>query len=263
MRCNLIVLFIIVAICVVINCDDALAFGMISNWSFEEGSGTIAHDSVGPNNGTIYGATWTTGIVGGALSFDGVNDYIYVGDVPSLDISSALTLEAWVKTDKITNDTVISKDDDAGNREYYFGVSYDGNNPGRVRWTLKTNSFQFRDSLVVVNDSQWHHIVGTYDGSYLCTYIDGVEDSRSPVAQTGGIPNTSAPFWIGAKPNIGYEQYFRGVIDEVAVYDRALTSDEIRNRFASPSPVPEPSSMLLFGLGSLVLAAFKKKKKLL
>lgn len=261
MRNKLILLFFITAICVVTSCGKVFAAGLVSYWNFDEGVGMIAHDSVGSNNGTIYGATWTTGIVGGALSFDGVNDYIYVGDVPSLDISSALTLGAWIKTDKVTNDTIISKDDDAGNREYYFGVSYDGNNPGRVRWTLKTNSFQFRDSSVVVNDSQWHYIVGTYDGSYLRTYIDGVEDITSPVAQTGFIPNTSAPFLIGAKYSPG--QYFRGVIDEVAVYDRALTSDEIRNRFAPPSPVPEPSSMFLFGLGSLVLAAFKKKKKLL
>ncbi|MFC1632301.1 LamG domain-containing protein [Candidatus Omnitrophota bacterium] len=232
---------------------------LIAYWDFDEGTGTTANDSSSNGyDGTVYGATWTTGQVGGALSFDGVDDYVEVGDVPGLDISSAITLEAWAKTDKITNDTIISKDDDAGNREYYFGVSYDGNNPGRVRWALNTSGFHFIDSSTIVNDSQWHYIVGTYDGSYLRLYIDGVEDGSSPIAKSGFIPNTNAPFIIGKKPNVGYEQYFRGALDKVAVYDMALTAEEISNRFTSV--IPEPSSMFLLGFG--LLGLLKKKKKI-
>ena len=70
----------------------------ISYWRFDEGSGTIAYDSVNGNHGTIYEATWTNGIVGSALYFDGVDDYVDILDSDILDIASNLTVECWIKT---------------------------------------------------------------------------------------------------------------------------------------------------------------------
>ena len=73
--------------------------GTVGYWHFDEGSGTIAYDSSGQgNNGTIYGATWTSGKVGGALEFDGKDDYVEVPDNPSLDTGSDedVTIEVWV-----------------------------------------------------------------------------------------------------------------------------------------------------------------------
>ncbi|MHC4423727.1 MAG: hypothetical protein ACYSWR_03540, partial [Planctomycetota bacterium] len=72
------------------------ANGLISLWEFEEGDGTIAHDSVGNNDGTIYGASWTTGVIGGALRFDGVDDYVNVGNDNSLKPPLPVTLSAWI-----------------------------------------------------------------------------------------------------------------------------------------------------------------------
>ena len=71
--------------------------GLIAYWEFDEGGGTIAYDSAGDNNGTIYGAVWTTGQIDGALSFDGVDDYVDVSDSASLDITAEITIGAWVK----------------------------------------------------------------------------------------------------------------------------------------------------------------------
>jgi hypothetical protein len=208
--------------------SSAASAELVGFWRFNEGQGTIAYDSSNfGNDGTIYGASWTSGRVGGALSFDGQNDYVDVGDVPTLDISSAITLEAWIMTDSNETDTIISKDDDGSNREYYLGLSYDGFNPGRVRWALKTNVFATIDSSITVNDGQWHYIAATYDGQYMRLYIDGIEDANSPVTQTGLIPNTQVAFRIGAMSDVGYEQYFQGKIDEARAYNHALSLDEI------------------------------------
>ncbi|MCX5638296.1 MAG: hypothetical protein NTX52_11485, partial [Planctomycetota bacterium] len=70
--------------------------GLISLWKFDEGSGTIAHDSVGNNHGTIYGAQWTTGILGGALDFGGDGDYVQVPDDDSLTPPTEITISFWV-----------------------------------------------------------------------------------------------------------------------------------------------------------------------
>lgn len=72
------------------------ATGPIAQWSMDENTGTTASDSIGNNDGTITGATWTTGISGSALSFDGTNDYIEIDDSATLDLSQSLSFEAWI-----------------------------------------------------------------------------------------------------------------------------------------------------------------------
>ncbi len=90
---------------------------LIAHWKFDETKGNIAYDSIGDNDGTVYGAQWTEGQVNGALEFDGQNDYVAVADNPALDGMSALTLSAWVKTagghvmNKLINFTDTTNDD--------------------------------------------------------------------------------------------------------------------------------------------------------
>ena len=84
----------------------------VSEWTFNEGTGTTAYDSVGSNHGTLVnGPTWTTGLIDGALSFDGSDDIVSVPDSASLDFADAITMEAWVKFDSVDNryETIVSK----------------------------------------------------------------------------------------------------------------------------------------------------------
>jgi hypothetical protein len=83
---------------------------LISHWKLDEGSGSTTYDSVGDNDGTIYGATWTSGQIEGALSFDGVDDYVDIGDKASLDFGmDDFTLSAWIKTSMSAGGTIINK----------------------------------------------------------------------------------------------------------------------------------------------------------
>ncbi|MCK4348903.1 MAG: right-handed parallel beta-helix repeat-containing protein, partial [Thermoplasmatales archaeon] len=79
--------------------------GLVACWHFDEGSGSIAYDSSdNDNDGIIHGATWTTGVSGKALSFDGVNDYVEVSDDDSLDITDAISIEAWIYRKSASDD---------------------------------------------------------------------------------------------------------------------------------------------------------------
>lgn len=97
---------------------------MISYWKFDEGIGTIATDLVDANDGEIYGATWTSGIVGSALSFDGVDDYVYVPDKENLSTPYELTVEVWIKSDTFNSDKRIISKHDVWNRGWLLHWEY-------------------------------------------------------------------------------------------------------------------------------------------
>ena len=95
------------------------ATGLVGAYSFDAGSGSVVADTSGAGNtGTLSGATWTTGKNGNALSFDGVNDWVTISDSASLDLTTGMTLEAWVKPAAPSSiwRTVVLKERGAGSR---------------------------------------------------------------------------------------------------------------------------------------------------
>jgi len=100
---------------------------LVAYWSFDEGSGGVAHDNSGNgNDGTIYGAAWTSGVSGSALSFDGRNDYVMIPSSASLDIRGSITLEAWVKyNDILSQHQIIWRGDTQIAHDPYFLIIYD------------------------------------------------------------------------------------------------------------------------------------------
>ena len=101
-----------------------LLANLISYWTFDEGVGNVAGDWAGANHGTVHGATWTTGKVGGALSFDGGDDYVEVPDNANLR-PEAFTIEAWVNiADYSTNPIVGNRDVDLQSYQTYNFVAF-------------------------------------------------------------------------------------------------------------------------------------------
>ena len=206
--------------------------GMVSYWKFDEGSGTIAYDSVGDNNGTIHGAQWTAGQIDGALSFDGDGDYVDIPDDVSLQLSSALTAEAWVYPiydgRDYYVDIVVVKGQDVGWGPY-FNYRIAMETPNLYTWGVcRTGSeLFFHGGTPVYND--WQQLALTADGATCRAYLNGVEiASRNAPGPYVTFPGY--PLQIGGHA-VTNARWFNGLIDEVAIYNRALSANEIQQHY--------------------------------
>jgi hypothetical protein len=214
--------------------------GAVAYWKFDEGSGTTAYDTtVNNNDGTLYGLpTWTADSKSGlALSFNGSTDYVEIPDSASLSFgaSDSFTLEAWVKTST------------TGNQKRIISLQYGTSTMAIWLRTMNDNTVQFfiRDSngnttyfysTSTITDGQWHHVVGVRDvnNDRLYLYIDGVEEN-SVTDTTNGSFDTTDPWYIGYEADSsggqGGKQYWSGQIDEVVIYNRALSATEVLDRY--------------------------------
>ncbi len=189
--------------------------GLVAWWRAENN----ANDSVGNNNGTLMnGATFAMGEVGGAFSLDGVNDYISVPHNAMFNFSNGITIEAWLKTANSANTYIITKGEDS-----FFLSLGGGLSNNKLAFYLYGVSGDWLRGTSDLNDGQWHHVAATYDGSAQKIYVDGVMQNS-----TGGglnILQGTSPVSIGAR---GSSNPFSGALDEVSLYNRALSAAEIQ-----------------------------------
>jgi hypothetical protein len=196
--------------------------GLVGAWSFDETRGTTAGDASGHGNaGLISGATRRAGRYGNGLSFDGVDDWVTIDDDDTLDLTTGMTLEAWVRPDTVTTDwyTVLLKEQ-AGQLAYALYANTDGRVPaGHV--------FAGGDIAVrgpaALPAGRWSHLATTWDRSTIRLYVNGTEVASAPLQ--GTAVTSSGPLRIGG--NSIWPEWFDGMIDEVRVYDRALTPAEV------------------------------------
>src|SRR5215831_11366604 len=199
----------------------------VAAYALSEGTGiTTADNSGNGNTGTLQGATsWTTGYFGNAISINGAyGTGVQVWKTESLAaISSAYTLEAWVNfTNTSQNQSVVSFGSGTTFQSLY--VSY-----GIVRLRAWINGTQYQiSSPSAIAANQWTHLAGTYDGSALHIYVNGVEVANG--AASGPVLPSSDPLQIGA----AVFQPFTGKIDEVRVYQVALNALAIAEDMTSP-----------------------------
>ncbi len=206
--------------------------GAVGYWNFDEGSGMVAGDSAGDNDGTLIGATWTDGVSGSALSFDGVDDYVNIGNGASLQIDNDITVELWAKTPTASATKVfISKYADS---ERGWEMWHD--NTGKVTFGGRDGSGDYRSSGIVteIDDGEWHHIVGQRSGSVWKIFVDGDLSDKNDVGTTGSINAPALDLVIGEESsNLGVGFQYNGKIDEVVIYDRALSAEEIKTSYES------------------------------
>src|SRR3954468_6694208 len=223
------------------------AAGPVLALSFNEASGTTAVDGSGNNNnGVIAAATRVTGQTGfgGALQFNGSSSLVNVAHSASLALSSGMTLEAWVNPSANAgtgpNDgwrTVIMKER-AGVGLSYGLYSNDGDsNPSRPAGYIRNNGTDVEATAgPAVPLGVWTHLAVTYDGTTMRLYVNGV--LRNSVTASGGINASTAPLRIGGNTvfSVPGTEYFAGLIDEVRIYNRALSAAEITADMNTPLP---------------------------
>ena len=197
--------------------------GLVAAYSFDEGTGSTVTDKSGNNNaGTIANATWTTGRFGKALSFNGSNSMVSVADKTSLHLSTGMTLEAWVYPTAAMNAwrAIIVKEqpDDIS---YYLYASSDKNQPAAGNFIGAERTLYSGTQLPI---NAWTHLAATYDGSTQRLYVNGAQVATR--TQTGAIQTSTNPLRIGGDSL--WDEYFQGRIDEVRIYNRALSVSEIQ-----------------------------------
>jgi hypothetical protein len=203
----------------------AVMQGLVAAYGFEELSGAQAIDASGyGNHGTISNATRvTTTQFGNVLRFTGSNSsWVTVNDSASLDLTTGMTLEAWVYPTAISGWRTVIMKEQAGMASYWLYANDDYSRPSNVVNVGGVVRQLSAGSQLPINS--WSHLASTYDGNTQKLYLNGVLVGSQ--AQTGAIALSSGALRIGGNAVWPWE-YFSGYIDEVRVYNRALTQLEI------------------------------------
>ncbi|MBN1804407.1 MAG: hypothetical protein JW837_04090, partial [Sedimentisphaerales bacterium] len=220
-----------------------ISAGLVAYWEFDDGAGNIALDSSGNGyDGTLQGdPRWINGMTGsGALSFDGSDGLVEIKHNESLNMTDNLTITAWVNVNDLNN--------------YYFlvckqpsGTAAD-NYPGNYEFRTEVNSgsiqfghqetegqvYTFYTSEASITAGQWYHVAVSFTKAETVEfYIDGVSAGSSEQSTNFGILNDE-PVRIGGRKD-GYS-FFNGILDDIRLYDRALSAVQIRKLYNGNPP---------------------------
>ncbi|RLI81095.1 hypothetical protein DRP04_06875 [Archaeoglobales archaeon] len=198
--------------------------GLVLWLKFNEGSGSVAKDSSFYNNhGTIHGAQWVEGRFKSALRFDGIDDYVDCGDIDDVDGVREITVTAWVKWEGATGNLTTPKEFHRKNNVYALGGGW-ADHKARF-WIYYTKWANSGDSTTDIDDGNWHFVVGVYDGEYIRLYVDGVEETKRGLTSVTLNANNEHVI-VGSSKGVG--EFWNGIIDEVRIYNRALSENEIK-----------------------------------
>jgi chitodextrinase len=209
----------------------AATAGLVAAYSFDEGAGSSAADASGNGNtGSLVNATWAAaGKYGGAASFNGSNALVSVPDSSSLDLSAQMTLEAWVDPNAFTHswDVLLMK---AQPNDLVYAL-YAQSNLNSPAGLIYSNGVEHTlTGTSPLPTGAWSFLAASYDGSSLKLYLNGTLVSQ--LSYTGAITVSTGPFTIGG--NNVWNEWFSGLIDNVRVYNRALSAAELQTDMTTP-----------------------------
>lgn len=226
--------------------------GLVSYWPLDDSNidGGTVRDIVGGNDGTVAGDPQiVAGKIGEALEFNGDGDFVNCGTDASLNLTDAITIEVWM------NPAVVGE---GGANVGPACKAQSGVDPWS--WQLRYNApggfmgFQFNgdpegSTWISVQENlspgQWYHIVGTFDGSNVVCYLDGVEKDRGAIS---GISGGDSAFFIAQD---GWDNTFNGTVDEVRIYGRALSDAEVQQNYVADPAAVLPTSKLSVTWGKI------------
>lgn len=225
--------------CVILACLSQIAPAqdddLVIWWKLDETSGNRANDSSGHHtHGYLRGdPAWVTGVSDGGLALDGKNDYVAVSNAYYSRVGLVdVTVCTWIRTSKEEDQVIFSFD-----RNEYWRLEINGaaGKPGAIGWDVMTDVGQVDlAGRTRVDDGQWHHVAGVFDRGRIAIYVDGQVDATTQAGSTFGTGNRRFGFVGVGSEATGYdgekapETYFDGELDDIRLYTRALSIEEIQ-----------------------------------
>lgn len=218
---------------------------VVGLWHMNDGSGTNVMDaSKVHNDGTaVNGPAWVGGVQGEALAFDGNDDFVSVPDVAELNVQEGVTVMYWLRwTTAPSSGNAWANPVSKGEHQWEFQHSGDAaGSPWRnayYEWAVETNDTRtWVWSTSTTTQNVWVHLTGVFDNAthQIRLYVNGTQENATTL--NGTINLDGKPFLIGARPRVGFEdRHFEGEIDEVIVFDRALSDSEIARYYQMLKP---------------------------
>lgn len=202
-----------------VNCSDVL----IGAWLFNDCNSTTAFDSLGIHDGTIMGATRGTGYSSYGMSFDGVNDYVNLGNASTFELTDEFTLAMWVNTTQQDNYAVLMTKNKLGSSFSYQVMLHNGQPTISLGGLSSAGPFSAATNVAT---GTWTHLAWRLEDGTLTTFVNG-----NPVATHSGLTgtlntNAGSNLWLGWRNDKSTRQY-QGDMDEVKIFSNALTSTNI------------------------------------
>lgn len=200
---------------------------LISQWPLDEESGEVAHDVLGGRDGDFMDGKfeWVPGKFGNGLLFDGAGGYIEVTKDPELEFAESVTLMAWA------NFSAVGGRQDIVSYADSYAITVDSTFSAFIfqgAWPMATG-------VTKISPDEWYFVAMTYDSTDVKIYVNGELDGS--IAAPGGITIQDASFWFGGAPaDPGQPWWFNGILDEVEIWNMAMTEDEIMAAYLAPPP---------------------------